>query len=269
MTINCDGRVTHRVCVFAVLIQLHICPYAIFQDLALIVLAAHEESGSATPALARAVGLWHHSPPRQPSASRRAIVHQHAAGARPGERDGTSLPGRRSRDGGRRRARLSGKARLNKGHSSIKGSVGNYGPGRSSVVTTSLEHFILHSANSRVKQLARISQESPATSYGSTCVMRSRCPFVRRLDSPATNESTTWKLHLWDCASQCRPMLICTACSLFVTRVQILAVINVTLCLAHDFISLSWWSACPGSVVLISQFAECAKTHRNSLFFFF
>lgn len=49
--------VRYRVSVFVVLVQLHVCPHAVLQGLALIVLAAHKESGSATPALARAVGL--------------------------------------------------------------------------------------------------------------------------------------------------------------------------------------------------------------------
>lgn len=95
---------SHRVCVFIVLIELHVCPHAVIQDLALIVLATHKESGSATPALTRAVGLWHHSPPQQPSASHRAIAHQHSTGAccrwdstRPEETDRSTLPGLDSR----------------------------------------------------------------------------------------------------------------------------------------------------------------------------
>lgn len=77
---------SHRVCLQVILVQIHVCPHAAVavQALALILVAAHEEFGSATLALARAAGLWHHSPQRQLSESRRAIARQHSACAAAG-----------------------------------------------------------------------------------------------------------------------------------------------------------------------------------------
>lgn len=75
---------SYRFCLQVVLlVQLHVGPHAAVavQALALILLAAHEESGSATLALARAAGLWHHSPRQKVSVSRRAIARQHSAWA--------------------------------------------------------------------------------------------------------------------------------------------------------------------------------------------